>query len=323
MTGPRTRTVIRQTKVLQRIVILAAIAEWTAAAAFAQTVRVPGTKVSLVPPPGFSVAGQYPGFERKADQASIMVTELPTPAAEMIKAMTAPALATRGMALVSSQQAMIGGHSARLLNVRQKTPDGAVMKSMLIAGDRTMTIMIVGTVATDAPSSTITEIQRSLLSTTWGSAAPGAFEGLPFRVTPTPRLKLAQRVSNMVAFTESGTMGTRASPEALYLVGHSIGRGTLGDLRSFSEARAQQTTLTKDVGNFTGRAIQVDGLDAFELEADAIDTRSGAAMRIYQVIIPDDTGYFIAQGLVRADRAADLVSEFRVVTRSFRLNPDP
>jgi hypothetical protein len=44
-------------------------------------------------------------------------------------------------------------------------------------------------------------------------------------------------------------------------------------------------------------------------------------MRIYQVIVPDDTGYFIAQGLVRADRAADLMPEFRALTMSFRLTP--
>jgi hypothetical protein len=249
-----------------------------------------------------------------------MVTELPTPAAEMIKAMTAPALATRGMTLVSSQQAVIDGHAARLLSVRQKTPAGDVLKSMLIAGDPSMTIMIVGMSATDASSSTAAEIRRALLSTTWGSAAPGAFEGLPFRVTPTPKLKLAQRVSNMVMFTESGTTGTPRASEALYLVGHSIGRGSLGDLRTFSEARAKQTAASLDVGNFSGRTIQLAGVDAFELEADAVDARSGAAMRIYQVIIPDGTGYFIAQGLVRADEAAEMIPEFRAVTASFRRN---
>jgi hypothetical protein len=309
---------MRHTKTYLAVIFVAA-AEWTAATAFAQTVRVPGTKVSLAPPPGFSIAQQYPGFEREADQATIMVTELPTPAAEMIKAMTAPALATRGMTLVSSQQATIGGNAARLLHVRQKTASGAVLKSMLIAGDRTTTIMIVGTFATDAPTSTSAEIQQALLSTTWGSAAPGEFEGLPFRVTPTPKLKLAQRVSNMLMFTESGKVGTAGSSEALYLVGHSIGRGTVGNLRSFADARAKQTARNLDVGNFSGRTIQVEGLDAFELEADATDAGSGAAMRIYQVIIPDDTGYFIAQGLVRADRAADLIPEFRTVTMSLRL----
>lgn len=298
--------------------IATAFIHCSAVPAFAQAVRVPGTKVILTPPAEFTPAQQYPGFEQEAGRASIMVTELPGAAEEMIRVMTPQALASRGMTVLGTRQAVIGGNPARLLNVRQRTANGDMLKWMLIAGDPTMTIMIVGTFPEDSPPSTGAAIQQSLLSTSWGSAAPNAFEGLPFRITPTSRLKLARRVSNMLTLTESGTMGSPGSSEAIYLVGHSIGRGDLGDVRSFSEARARQTTLTKGVGNFTGRVLQIDRLDAYELEADAIDARSGVPMRLYQIIVPDETGYFIAQGLSRADRAADLFPEFRAVTASFR-----
>jgi hypothetical protein len=298
--------------------IVTAFVHCLAVPAFAQAVRVPGTKVSLSPPAGFTPAQQYPGFEQEAGQASIMVTELPGPAADMIQAMTPQTLAARGMVVLGTRQAVISGNPARLLNLRQRTANGDVLKWMLIAGDRTMTIMIVGTFPEDSPPSTSAAIQQSLLTTSWGSAAPNAFEGLPFRITPSSRLKLAKRVSNMLMLTESGTTGSPGSSEAIYLVGHSIGRSGVGDLRNFSEARARQTTLTKGVGNFTGRMVQVDDLDAYELEADAVDTRSGAPMRLYQVIIPDETGYFIVQGLSRADRAAALFPEFRAVTATFR-----
>ena len=288
--------------------------------ALAQAVRVPGTKVNLQPPPGFSLAQQYPGFEREADRATIMVTELPGPAADMIRAMTGDALARRGMELVSSSPHVINGHPARLLNVRQSTANGEVRKWMLIAGDSALTLMIVGTFPADSNPDTGSAIQHALLTTSWGAAAPNAFEGLDFRITPTAKLKLARRVSNMIALTESGTMGSPGSSEALYLVGHSIGRGDVGDLQRFAEERARQTQLTKNVGNFKGRMILVDDLEAYELEAEAVDARSGTPMRIYQVIVPDDTGYFIAQGLSRANRAAELLPEFRRVTASFRRN---
>ena len=80
---------------------------------------------------------------------------------------------------------MINGHPARLLNVRQKTSNGDALKWMLIAGDRTMTIMIVGAFPSDGPPATGSAIQRALLTTSWGAASPDAFEGLLFRVTPT------------------------------------------------------------------------------------------------------------------------------------------
>lgn len=297
------------------------LAAMTASAtpAFAQAVRVPGTKVSLAPPAGFLAARQYPGFEQESGPASIMVTELPGPAGDMLRAMTGEALATRGLILVTAHDRTISGHPARLLHIRQQTVNGDALKWMLITGDGATTIMIVGTYPAAGSAATGSAIQQSLLTTAWGTSTPvNAFEGLPFHVTPTARLKLAHRVSNMLTFTESGTMGSPGSTEALYLVGHSIGYGDLGDLRTFSETRARQTTLTTGVGNFAGRIVQVDGRDAYELEADAVDSRSGLPLRLYQVIIPDETGYFIAQGLSGADRARVMVPEFRAVTASFR-----
>ena len=306
------------TKTLFPALSLSLLIHVVPAPALAQPVRVPGTKVSLQPPAGFSESQQYPGFQSESDRATIMVTELPGPAAEMIRAMTREALASKGMAVVASSQHVISGNPASLLNVRQSTPNGAVLKWMLIAGDRTTTIMIVGTFPGDRAETAGSAIKSALLSASWGASAPSAFEGLPFRITPTPSLKLAKRVSNMLMLTESGTIGTPGSSEALYLIGHSIGQGDIGDVRTFSEARARQTTLIKSLGNFAGRTIQVDGLDAYQLEADAVDARSRALMRLYQVIVPDETGYFIAQGISPANRAAELFAEFKKVTASFR-----
>jgi hypothetical protein len=289
-------------------------------ASFAQTVRIPGTSVTLAPPEGFSLAQQYPGFEREDLQASIMVTQLPVAAADMIRSMTKPALASKGMVLVSARDATIKGNPARVFHVRQNSPTAEVLKWMLVAGDTKTTVMVVGTFPANASPEVGDAIQRSLLSASWGSTAtPGPFEGLSFQVTPTNQLKLAQRVSNMLMFTESGTTGSPGSTEALYIAGHSLGKGQIGDVRTFSESRAKQTTLMTNFTNFTGRPIQVAGLHAFELEGDGTDPRSGQAMRLYQVIIPDETGYFILQGLCRVDRAKQIFPEFRALTASFQI----
>lgn len=249
-----------------------------------------------------------------------MVTELPVAAADMIRSMTTPALSSKGMALISARDAAIKGSPSRLLHVRQKSATGDVLKWMLIAGDTKTTVMVVGTFPANASPDVGDAIQRSLLTASWGSAAsPGPFEGLSFKVTPTNQLKLAQRVSNMLMFTESGTTGSPGSTEALYIAGHSLGKGQIGDVRAFSESRAKQTTLMTGFTNFSGRPIQVAGLDAFELEGDGTDARSGQAMRLYQVIIPDETGYFLLQGLCRADRVKNIFPEFRALTASFRI----
>jgi hypothetical protein len=305
---------------LRRLGLTALFVSTFVSPAHAQSVRVPGTSVSLTPPAGFGIAQQYPGFEQPDERASIMVTEMPVAAASMIGSMTAPGLASRGMTLVSARDVSIDARPARLLQVSQKSATGEVSKWILIAGDVKRTTMVVGSFPADSSSMLGDSIRHALLTLSFRTAAPPSpFEGLPFRIAATSRLKFAERVSNMLMFTESGTAGSLGSTEALFIAGHSIGRGHVPDVRTFSESRAAQTTLIAGLAHVTGRAITAGGFDAWELGADTRDARSGRPMHLYQVIIPDETGYYILQGLSTADRAAELLPEFRAMTGSFRV----
>jgi hypothetical protein len=62
----------------------------------------------------------------------------------------------------------------------------------------------------------------------------------------------------------------------------------------------------------------LDGLEAYELEANATDAQTGRPIRIYQTIAPDPGGYYIIQGIVSLTRATAVVPEFKAVTRTFR-----
>ncbi len=58
----------------------------------------------------------------------------------------------------------------------------------------------------------------------------------------------------------------------------------------------------------------LDGLDAYELEANATDAGTARPVYFCQVIAPDPEGYYIIQGFVTPARAADIVSDFQQVT---------
>ena len=287
---------------------------------YAQQQRVAGSRVSLDPPSGFSPARQFAGFENVAAQSSIMVTELPGPASVMQRGMTKAALASRGMTLIESSTVSVDGRAGLLIHVRQTSPSGEVLKWMMIAGDNARTVMIVGTCPSSAEATVGEAIRVSLLGARLKTTASVAdpFEGLQFRVTPTGRLKLAGRVGNLLALTETGTL-TPGTPDAsLYFVGHSVGGVAIGDLRAFSERRLAQTTRTRGITDVAGRRTQLNGLDAYELEGNATDTKTGRPVRMYQVIAPDEAGYFIIQGFVSPARAAEVMPEFRSVTATFQ-----
>lgn len=291
----------------------------SAQALAADAVRVPGTRAALQPPAGFAPSQRFPGFERQAALASIVVTEIPAPSAAMMKGMTKDALAPKGMEVLSSTPAKMDGRDALLLEIGQSAAGTQYRKWMLVSGDATTSVLVVGTFPLSAAGELSGPVRAAVLSTTWGAAGSSdPFDGLPFRVEAASGLKLAGRVSNMLLFNESGVQQGGNPAEALYVVGPSVGNPPAGGLREFAEARAHQTAQVRDLKIVEGRDIMVDGLPAYELLGDAADRRSGTPMRFYQVVAADPGGYYIMQGLAGSDRADAAVAQFRAMTKGFR-----
>lgn len=291
----------------------------TTLALAADPIRVPGTRAALSPPDGFSASQRFPGFERAQSQASIVVTEIPAPSAEVMKGMTKESLAAKGMALLTSTPVKIDEKSALLLELAQSAGGATYRKWMLVSGDASVSVMVVATFPEKAMAEWSAPMRAAVLSTTLAQGrSSDPLEGLPFKVAAGNGLKLAGRMSNMLLFNESGARQGSNPREAMYVVGPSIGIPPTSELRVFAEQRARQTAQLRDLRIVTGKGITVDGLAAYELLADAVDRASGSPIRLYQVIAPDACGYYIMQGLVGQDRAESYLSRFRAMTQSFR-----
>jgi len=281
--------------------------------------RVPGTAVIIDPPPGFGASARFPGFEDTGRAASIIVTELPGPAAKMQEGMTSEALASRGMTLLRTETVKVDGKSALLLHVSQSAAGTIFLKWMLVAGDAKKTVMVVGAFPQTASELTL-PIRRSLLSVSW-SGTPrkaDAYEGLAFHVDATPKLKLAGRAGGLLIFTETGTMQPSDAAEAMLVVGNSISDVTITNVETFARLRASKTTRIAPLRNIQGRALKAGGLPGYELIADTNDAKSGLALRMYQLVLADRKDYYLAQGFVTADRGAEAVTQFRRIMLSFR-----
>ena len=303
-----------------RRIAAAALLAWIviASAGHALPARVPGTSVTLDPPPGFTPADRFPGFQRIDMSASIVVSELPGPAAQMQKGMTREALAFRGMSLIRSQTVKAGGQDALLIQVSQTSDGKEFLKWMLIAGDAKKTVMIVGTFP-KAASELSQPVQRAILSASWSSMTKTPEnEGLTFRVYPTTTLRRAGRVANMLVFTESGKMGPGDPAQAVLVVGSSISDVSIENVEKFAKERAAKTSQVGPLRNIEGREVTTDGLPGYELVAEATDRKTGREVRMYQLILADQTTYYIAQGFVAASRGPGIVDQFRKVTGSFR-----
>jgi hypothetical protein len=286
----------------------------------AQPVRVTGTSVALAPPAGFVPASRFPGFERADLQSSVMVTEIPGPVAGLTRGLTADHLATRGMTLISSTRQVVDGRPALLLKVSQAAGGMTVHKWMIVSGNATSAVMIVGTFPREYEAEIGGAMKDALLTARWTVAdtPPDHFEGLSFRVSPTPSLKIAGRMSNMLMLTESGRMGPLGPTAALLVVGTSVAPVDLSDLKSFAITRASQTKQLKNLRVSDQGATAIGNEAAYELVAEGTDIATGRLVTLYQVVLPDPQGYVLMQGMVASARAATLVPEFRRAAQTFR-----
>jgi hypothetical protein len=303
--------------------LTAALACVCAFAACAAPVAVPGTKVSLEPPPGFEPSKQFPGFMREDVTASIVVNELKAPVLEMQKAMASKKdLATKGMTLIGSEPVKHGGKDAVLINVSQQASGIDFLKWILVAGEGEAATIVVATFRADTAEELSEPMRTAVLSASIGATGPkDVFEGLLFRIEPGGKLKISARMGNTLMLNESGTSAPIAPDAPLYVIGNSMGAAEVGDLAKFAQARAAKTAQLTDLRNVKGQAVELDGMQAYELLADATDRKSGKAMRLYQVIAPSEGGYFIAQGLVGSARAEEFLPEFRGITSTFKRAP--
>jgi len=67
---------------------------WPAGAG-SEVIAIPGTKVSIEPPPGFVLASQFPGVQNAELASSIMINELPFPWRGVTAGFTAEGLISR------------------------------------------------------------------------------------------------------------------------------------------------------------------------------------------------------------------------------------
>jgi len=291
------------------------------APALAESARVPGTGVSLVPPGGFVPAEQFSGFQNPAAGASIVVTEIAGPVSEVRRGMTRSGLASRGMELIESSTVTVGGQEALLLHVSQRSRDVDFFKWMLVGGSEARTFMVVGTFPAEE-SALSDPIRTSLLTTVWGNAPrTNLLEGLAFSVQSTPRMRFAERMGNLLILTETGRLAPGRPDVAILIVGSSLSDVEIGDLGRYSRERLLQTDRMKGLSVRSGAAVRIDSLDGYEVIADGRDAKSGRPVGVYQLLLRDGKTYHIAQGFAPKARMETMLPVFRKVTGSFQRTP--
>ncbi|HEX6373638.1 MAG TPA: hypothetical protein VF006_32225 [Longimicrobium sp.] len=285
--------------------------------AAAQPQQVAGVRVVLQPPAGFSPAVRFPGFQREAARASIMVTEVPAAFSLMESRLTPQAFAGQGMVLRGSEPFAVDSLRGRLISASQQAPDGVTYdKWVLMFGDDSATAIVTATYPQDSAASCSEPMKQAVLTARWSRAPADPLGGIGFRVTTGPRLRIATRLGNSVAINETGTLPNTVPGAPLLVIGTSVAEVDLGDLEAFARRRLMQMPGISNYSNVSGCPLTIDGAAAHQLTADAVQTDDSTPLKLFQVVLPEGSHYILVQGLVAADRAADFIPEFQAIARS-------
>lgn len=282
---------------------------------------IPGTRVRLEVPEGFTLSPELPGIGRAPDLTSVVVTELPLPLERALPEFSADALAERGLELFRRSEVRVAGRSATLLHATQRAGGLVFRKWLLLTGDDANSVLLTATTPLDLEARHQDALVGVLRSAEWDPGrAPSPSGGLRFRVREVPPFEIVTTSENAVVLGVPEDEGPGIAP--LLVAGSSLGRVHIGDLRAFAGERLRRSpTLEIDAIREQGES-RLAGLPAWEIHADARDSASGRAVRVHQILAGDGDHYFLLQGIVDAqDDVAGFAARFREFAEGFALEP--
>ncbi|HET6889688.1 MAG TPA: hypothetical protein VFH31_01190 [Pyrinomonadaceae bacterium] len=281
---------------------------------------IPGTRVSLVPPAGFTPAAQFSGFWQESLGSSIMVTEFPGPLSEVSSGFLNPSdLAKRGMALLNKLEVKVNNETGLLLNLKQNAFGTEYRKWLLIFGDEKESVMLAATFPKELEGDLSEKMKASILTVKWDRERKVApTEGLNFTFTEKGEIKLAKRIANSLLYTKSGIFPSKAVDDPLFIIGQTLSKLDIDDKEQFAKSRLSQTATITEIEIERLSQVTVDNLSGYEILAKGNDTESGNSMVVYQVVLYEDRSYYIMQGLVSAKHGQTYLPVFKEMARSFR-----
>lgn len=291
------------------------------AISFGQTDKhkpVAGTKVSLIPPKGFTPAKSFSGFQHE-DGLSVMVSELPADYTTIVKSFTAEALKAKGMTLIDQQIIDFRNSKATLVKVNQKANGITYLKQILVFGDSLNTVMING-IYPEELKSFETLIRNSLLSAYYNPDQNDNGENaadFKIDVSGTP-FKFTKYLAGSLSYTTDGQIPTKSADKGILIVASSIGNTAEGDKKQFATARMKTLPRGETIEITETNPVSVDKLDGYELVGYGKDGGGNKQLVYLAVLFTKANEYYIVNGSSIRDFDSFLAN-FRKVLKTFKL----
>lgn len=282
--------------------------------------RVPGTRMTIVPPAGFAPATNFAGFIEPESNASLMLTEISAPFSKLSASYQAEPMEKRGMILTASKSESLGNLLGLSIEFKQSMYGVNFNKYARLFGDENCCYLVLASVAEDTDPAIVKRLKEAMYSIAidTNAKAPSLDEGLNFSIADGSILKKSRRLQNALIYKPDKVDAEKKT--AVLVVAPSIAAIKIDNPAEFALNRLKNIETMTDLKVDSERDITIDGLKGREIKASAKEIKSGAQSYVYQVMLFDTSGYYyIVQGLSPIDNKAAMDKEFSAITNTFRL----
>lgn len=283
-------------------------------------VKVPGTKVSLIPPDGLKLSERFSGFWDEETGLSISIMEMPAPYSEIIKGFTKEALDARGMRLLTNREISFNGRAGVLLQLWLEGQSGPVLSWMAAIGNEKETVLVNASFPERMKAQVSSAMEKSALSVQWDAEAKiDPLASLSFSFDEDSALKFAGRVSNTVVLTKDGVLTNGSTADPIFVISSSFRRMTIPDIKEFALDRLTEEDKVFGIAIKKRSDVTIAGLPGNEIIAEAKwKDLPDAQVVIYQVLLLDGKDYFILQGFAPREEQEKYLAIFNRIAKSFR-----
>jgi hypothetical protein len=275
--------------------------------------------IKLIRPEGFESAENFDGFQQTSTQSSVMATTIPGPFSKVTSGFNTEQLKARGMILNRKENILIDGSNGILINLTQAAYGVEFAKWIIIFGNEKETKIVTATFP-KAQAAKLSPILKSAVLSARNDSTPPPTLGsdVGFKIAASSKLKLTRVISKMLMYTKDGTIPAKSPEDPLFIVAPSFSEVAVFDRKEFATRRLSQTTSIKINSVTSTDAVAIDGLDGYEIVADAQDSSSDTPITVYQVMLFDHKSYILIQGIVGTNLRDKYLSEFKSMARSFK-----
>ena len=303
---------------------LLALAAGTAAFA-AEPTFPPGSRIGLVPPKSMKPARGVAGFQDPATGAAIVTVEMPAEAFQGVAAGFADqALKTQGFTLKSRDKVMVGKTEAMLVTGEQTENGRTVPKSVLVAGDGTMTALVIAQLPVGAPQAARDEVTAALK--TVALRAPLTTDqqvaALPFKIGDAAGFRPVRAMAgNALLMTDGPKDVVRDAEQPIMIVAQSFAPGpaTPEQRDLFAKQALVANSMLKETVYERAQGFRMGGAEWHEIVAKGKDGTSNQPVIVMQTIRFAPEGYLRMLGVVREEKRDDVMPRFRRIVDGIAL----